>query len=156
MRTIPMKRPPPALDPDILDALADASPAVAPDAGTAARIREKLFQRVHAPTREFVFVHSHQGEWVRLLRGVEIKLLREDAGSRSYLLRMAPGARVPPHAHPIDEECIVLEGDATINGVLCRAGDYHLAPQDMPHQWLSSEAGCVLFIRGGHDARAPR
>ena len=144
------------LDPALIEALAAATPPEAPSDAAASRMREALFQRVHAAAPDYLFVHSHEGEWVRLLRGVELKLLRQDGDQRSYLLRMAAGARIPPHEHALDEESLVLEGDATINGVLCRAGDYHFAPRGKPHGWLTSEAGCLLFVRGASEARAQR
>lgn len=144
------------LDAALIEALAAVTPPEPPSADAAARMREQLFQRVHAPGPDYLFVHSHEGEWVRLLRGVELKLLRQDGDQRSYLLRMAAGARIPPHEHALDEESLVLEGDATINGVPCRAGDYHFAPRGKPHGWLTSEAGCLLFVRGAADARAHR
>ncbi|MEW6119791.1 MAG: cupin domain-containing protein [Pseudomonadota bacterium] len=136
------------LDSALIEALAASTPPEAPSDDAKARMREALFQRVHAAAPDYLFVHSHEGEWVRLLRGVELKLLRQEDGQRSYLMRMAPGARIPPHEHALDEEALVLEGDATINGVLCLAGDYHFAPRGKPHGWLSSEKGCLLFVRG--------
>lgn len=144
------------LDATLIEMLAAATPPDAPSAAAAARMREQVFQRVHAPSPDYLFVHSHEGEWVRLLRGVELKLLRQDGDLRSYLLRMAAGARIPPHEHALDEESLVLEGDATINGVLCRAGDYHFAPRGKPHGWMNSENGCLLFVRGATDSRAVR
>ncbi len=144
------------IDPALIEALAAATPPEAPSDAATARMREALFQRVHAAAPDYLFVHSYEGEWVTLLRGVELKLLRQNGGQRSYLLRMAAGARIPPHEHALDEESLVLEGDATINGVICRAGDYHFAPRGKPHGWLTSEAGCLLFVRGAADARAQR
>jgi len=148
------KNTPPVLDALLIEALASASPADAPSADASARMREQLFQRVHQPAADYLFVHSHQGDWVRLRRGISQKLLREDAQTRSFLLRMEPGSRLPPHDHALDEEALVLEGDATINGVLCHAGDYHLAPHGKPHDWLTTESGCLLFIRGAADRHA--
>lgn len=139
---------PASLDDRLIEALATATPPDAPPDDAIARMREALFQRVHAAAPDYLFVHSHEGEWVRLMRGVELKLLRQDGGQRAYLMRMAAGARVPPHEHALDEESLVLEGDATINGVLCRVGDYHFAPRGKPHGWLTSETGCLLFVRG--------
>ena len=154
-----MKKPSkPALDPALIDALARHAPPVTPAPDVSARIRQQLFARIHSDvsqTPDYVFVHSDEGEWTRLMRGVERKLLRQDAQSRSYLLRLAPGARIPPHEHPLDEECLVLAGSATVNGVECGVGDYHLAPQGKPHDWLTSSEGCVLFIRGARDDGAP-
>ena len=59
---------------------------------------------------------------------VELKLLREDAFSRSFLLRLHPGAVLPPHEHPLEEECYCLEGEVRFGDLVVRAGDYHLAP----------------------------
>jgi len=140
-----------ALDPALIEALVLGLNPVQPEARAIARMREKLFQRIHEPEAEFSFVHSHEGVWVKLLNGVDIKLLRKDAHSRSLLLRMAPGSRLPPHEHALEEESLVLEGDATINGVLCRTGDYHMAPKGKPHGWVTTERGCLLFIRGAVD-----
>lgn len=143
-----MSKKPSPLDPELIAALAAATPPEPLGPGVAARLREQLFQRVHAAAPDYLFVHSHEGEWVNLLQGVDLKLLRQDDMSRSFLLRMMPGARIPPHEHVLDEESLVLEGDATINGVLCLVGDYHMAPCNKPHGWISSESGCLLFIRG--------
>lgn len=150
------KKSSPPLDAALLEALSAASAPSTPDAQAAARMREKLLQRVHAPAPDYLFVHSHQGEWVTLLHGVELKLLRQDDASRSFLIRMTPGSKLPPHEHALEEESLVLEGDATINGVLCLAGDYHMAPKGKPHGWVTSEKGCLLFIRGAAEQRTRR
>ncbi len=142
------KNAPPVLDTFLIEALSSAEPGMTPDAATSQRIRTQLFQRVHGTTTPYLFIHSHEGEWVRLRKGIELKILRQDAHTCSYLLRMAAGSRLPPHDHPVDEECLVLEGEATVDGILCRQGDYHLAPQGKPHDWLTSENGCLLFVRG--------
>ncbi|NWG39128.1 MAG: cupin domain-containing protein [Hydrogenophilaceae bacterium] len=147
------KKSSPPLDADLLEAFAAASAPMTPDEQTTGRMREKLFQRIHAPAPDYLFVHSHEGEWVTLLRGVELKLLRQDEISRSFLIRMKPGSRLPPHEHALEEESLVLEGDATINGVLCLPGDYHLAPKGKPHGWVTSEKGCLLFVRGAAEQR---
>lgn len=145
-----------ALDADILTMLAAATPPAELPEGTAARVREALFRRVHDAPADYLFVHAHEGEWVTLFKGVELKLLHEKAGTRSYLLRLAAGARLPRHQHALDEESLILEGDLTIDGVLCRAGDYHFAPRGKPHGRLVSEHGCLVFVRGAADTRMAR
>ena len=146
----------PSLDAALIEAMAIATPPEAPPVDAIARMHEQLFQRIHALSPDYIFVHSHEGEWVPLLRGVELKLLRQDGDQRSYLLRMAAGSRIPPHEHALDEESLVLQGEVTINEVLCRSGDYHFAPRGKLHGWLTSEAGCVLFVRGGIEAHPHR
>jgi len=32
--------------------------------------------------------------------------------------------------------------------IVCEAGDYHLARAGMEHDWVRTDAGCLLFIRG--------
>ncbi|MGO9446848.1 MAG: cupin domain-containing protein [Thiobacillaceae bacterium] len=142
-----------ALELDLMEALASHAAPIDPGPDAAQRMREKLMQRVRAPAPDYLFVHSHQGEWVALLRGVDMKLLRQDESSRSYLVRMAPRSRIPPHEHALDEESLVLEGEVTLNGVLCKAGDYHMAPHGLPHEWVRTETGCLLYIRGAVDTR---
>lgn len=144
-----------ALDPEIIAALAVQSHPIDPGQAASARMRNTLFQRIHASEADYRFVHSHEGEWVKLLRGVEIKLLREDNASRSFLIRMAPGSRLPHHPHTMDEESLVLEGEVTVQGVHCLPGDYHFAPAGKAHDVLETETGCLLFVRGAssHSAR---
>ena len=142
----------PTLDAALIAAMAAATPPEAPTVDATARMHKQLFQRIHSLSPDYIFVHSHEGEWVPLLRGVELKQLHQDGAQHSYLLRMAAGSRIPPHEHALDEEALVLEGDVTINGVLCRSGDYHFAPRGKSHGWLTTEVGCVLFVRGGIEA----
>ena len=140
------------LDPTLAAALAATIAPVQPDTEARAQMRQKLFSRVHEGKTDFLFVHTHEGYWQNLLQGVDVKLLRRDADSRSFMLRMDANTRVPPHEHPSDEECIVLEGEVWLNGILCKAGDYHLAPKGQPHDWLRSDTGCLLFIRGASES----
>lgn len=136
------------LDPSIISALALATPVTAPDNAIRETIRRDLFKRIHEDDRDFLFVHAQEGTWNKLVDGIELKLLRHDETTRSFMLRMAAHTSLPPHGHPQDEECIVLEGEVWLNGVLCKSGDYHLAPAGKPHDWLRSETGCLLFVRG--------
>jgi hypothetical protein len=97
---------------------------------------------------EHLTVRGVEGVWVPLTAGIGMKLLREDAGTRSYLLRMAPGTRLPAHGHSHEEECMVLEGDVWLGDVHAHAGDYHLARSGLPHGVVSTDGGCLLFLRG--------
>jgi quercetin dioxygenase-like cupin family protein len=143
------------LDPELIAAWTEALPACAPAPEARARIWSTLQQRlVAAASSEHPgsrFVHQHQGTWHAVLPGVELKLLRDEGLERSYLLRLAPGASIPPHHHPVDEESFVLEGEITIEGVVCRAGDYHFAPRGGMHRAVTSATGGVMLVRGAFD-----
>jgi len=83
------------------------------------------------------------------VQGVDIKVLHEADGIMSYLLRLAPGASFSPHRHPIDEECVVLEGTLQIGSDLwVPAGGFHLAHRDSVHATVSSVTGATIFLRG--------
>ena len=96
-----------------------------------------------------VTVRSGEGEWRTLTPGAEIKMLMvdRDAGFQSFLLRLSPGAMLPPHDHSILEECLLLEGDMLIGERAYRRGDYHAALPGSRHAPISTRNGGIVFIR---------
>ena len=89
------------------------------------------------------------GQWQPFATGVQIKVLHEAGGVMSYLLRLAPGASIAPHRHPIDEECVVLEGTVRIgDDLVVEAGGFHLARQGLLHAPIHAPQGATLFLRG--------
>ena len=100
-----------------------------------------------------VTVRADEGEWRDFAPGVQTKALWCDADVRSMLLRLQPGASADAHAHSIDEECLMLEGEAFFGDTLLRAGDYQLAPAGTRHRDVVSDVGALLFVRGAaHEA----
>lgn len=93
-------------------------------------------------------VRANEGEWSGLAPGVQWKNLWTDGAVRSMLVRVAPGTRVAGHGHPMDEECLVLEGDLYSGGTTLRAGDYQYAAGGSRHGGIASDAGALLFVRG--------
>jgi len=96
-----------------------------------------------------VTVRGGEGEWRTLGPGAEIKLLMVDreAGFQSFLLRLSPGAMLPPHDHNTLEECLLLEGDMLIGDRAYRRGDYHAALPGSRHAPISTRNGGIVFIR---------
>ncbi|MBL8251817.1 MAG: cupin domain-containing protein [Candidatus Competibacter sp.] len=96
-----------------------------------------------------VTVRAGQGEWRTLAPGAEIKVLivDRDAGFQSFLLRLSPGAMLPPHDHSILEECLLLEGDMLIGERAYSRGDYHAALPGSRHAPISTRNGGIVFIR---------
>lgn len=134
-----------------MDHFAPGSPP-SPSTGTPARarvIRRRLMERVADADSSHLTIDADEGAWQPFLDGVEIKVLREHGGVLSYLLRLAPGATLPPHRHPHDEECMVLEGRLRVGSrVEIGPGGYHLAQGGALHPTISTQAGATIFLRG--------
>lgn len=112
-------------------------------------IRRRLLERVADADASHDTVHAGDGGWQPFIDGVSIKVLHEQDGVLSYLLRLAPGAALPPHRHPLDEECIVLEGTLLVGThTEVQAGGYHLAHRGALHPTVSTRTGATIFLRG--------
>ena len=137
---------PPQLEAQLLEATqADVGERL--DTLAAASMRERIFKRIHA-TQALTTIQSEEGEWAAFSPKVQIKVLRRDVETQSYLLRLEAGAVVLPHVHGQDEECMVLEGEVRIGSLVVRQGAYHLAPRGVAHEPIRSEHGALLFLRG--------
>ena len=142
----------PALDAELVEALLQAqaaAPAAPAPAAAAARIKHRLFERIADQETRLLTVQAVDDHWQPFQHGVAIKVLHEADGLMSYLLRLAPGAVLPAHRHPVDEHCIVLEGSLRIGAELVvPAGGFHLAPRGALHSAITSDGGATIFLRG--------
>jgi len=119
-----------------------------------ARVWEALQHSIDHATAEdaagMVLVRAGERRWRRFAPGVRWLPLHRDQGARrqSFLLRLAPGARLPAHDHTAAEECLLLEGDLRIGDVCCAPGDYVLAAAGSDHPDIVSDGGAVVYISG--------
>jgi quercetin dioxygenase-like cupin family protein len=93
-------------------------------------------------------VRNADGEWrPAKTPGLEVKLLRRDKATEesSFLIRLAPGARIPAHDHPAGEELYVLEGDFHVGPESLGPGDYLYTPANGIHA-AHSKGGCVVLV----------
>ena len=143
------------LDKDILELMAGShtEPAIAPSAEVVAKMRGSIMQRVSAESQQtnanFQTLLANDG-WTLEAPGLELKILHKEkeSGVFSYLIRLAAGFNMQGHEHPLDEECLILEGDLTLGSITLNAGDFHFAPKGVPHGLVSTKNGCMAFIRG--------
>lgn len=133
------------IDTAVCDHLLMAQTPLAPPA----ELRAKVLARVHAQSAPTTL--PLDWGWKTLAPGIEVKLLLRDtqAGSKSFLLRAAPGMSLPAHEHHEMEECLVLEGEFSVNGVTLRAGDYQCAPKGSRHGISSTRTGVLVYLRAG-------
>ncbi|MCE4553424.1 cupin domain-containing protein [Roseateles cellulosilyticus] len=112
-------------------------------------IRRRLLERVADTESRLLTVPPGAAGWQPFGDGVQIKVLHEHEGGLSYLLKLAPGARIAAHRHPVDEECVVLEGVLKVGSrIEVGPGGYHLARAGSLHASLGTETGATIFLRG--------
>lgn len=93
-------------------------------------------------------VRAEGGEWATVAPGIAVKRLWERGGVSSCMVRLAPGTTFPGHQHPIDEECVILEGSLRIGAdLLLRPGDFHVGLSGIEHESVGTEDGCLCFLR---------
>jgi anti-sigma factor ChrR (cupin superfamily) len=119
-------------------------------AASVQRVKDRLLERVARDTASARphTVHAGDGAWQACGPGLQMKVLHRSEDSQSYLLRLAPGAALPAHEHPIDEECLVLEGELLLEGIVAGAGAFHLAPRGAIHHPITTRTGALIFLRG--------
>lgn len=137
------------LDLDVLDALLVDLKPIAPPPDRAASLRERILTAARASDADTdkITIPPGGGEWVMVAPKVSMKMLHVTPESRSFLLRLEPGARLAPHDHPGDEECMVLEGEVYLGDVHATAGTFHLAPKGTHHAEIRSATGTLLYLR---------
>ncbi len=115
-------------------------------------VRRRLLEKVAAdspapsPKRpEMTVVRRDESPWLpSKIPGVETRPL---LGDKTLLVRMQPGALFPEHAHPLAEQCYVLEGSITdSDGITAWKGDFVCMAAGTSHAPIHTQTGCVLLI----------
>ena len=144
------------LDEDIIEMLAEAQQAARIPLEAASRMRNNVLQRIKQEQAGgqpgFSTLLAKEGEWIEVFPGAQYKVLHDDGngtdGLLSYLIKLEPGVEMDGHNHPFDEECLMLEGDLTLGDITLNKGDFHYAAAGVTHGHLSTQNGCMAFIRG--------
>jgi anti-sigma factor ChrR (cupin superfamily) len=122
--------------------------ALAESGNLSSELRAVILARVHKQARSFMGVgtllRAGGSDWQKSpIPGVQIRNLYEQ---KTFLIRMAPKTSYPAHDHPEAEQCLVLEGSITSEGVTAYVGDFTYMPAGSSHHPLYSENGCLLLI----------
>jgi anti-sigma factor ChrR (cupin superfamily) len=152
----------PALSPAWVGVLAQglAAPDTALSPQAAQSIKERLMQRIAtqtlpaAPADGQVLNIMRDEAWVSLSRKIQVKVLHDDGTTLSWLLKLLPGGRLPQHDHADGlEECLILEGQLSINGAPFGGGDYQIAHPGSVHYEVASEHGALVFLKSPSSRR---
>lgn len=127
-------------------------PLTTPEAAPPPSVRARLMDRVAgesrttgaAPMGEGLLVRAGESEWKDApAPGVQYRQLH---GAKTLLVRMAADTWLPAHDHKHAEQCLVLEGSISSEGVTAYAGDYMYMPAGSTHAALYSQTGAVFLI----------
>jgi hypothetical protein len=119
----------------------------------------EIYLRLSEPASEWVStLHfstlEDDAAWQDFCPGVRIRELWSGAERRSVLVRMSAGAQVNSHRHGLEEECLMLAGEAFIGDTLLRSGEYQLAPQGSRHGAVQTDVGALFYVHGSLDPAA--
>ena len=112
---------------------------------------EKILNRIDAEGMKLpgtATQRADHAEWRHHSEGIAYRVLKVDEARQrqTLLVKMQPGAIYQSHAHDIEEECLVIEGDLRYGDFVLRAGDYHLAAAGTHHPVGTTTAGCLLHV----------
>ncbi len=101
-----------------------------------------------------VHVRATQMPWQKTrFTGIEVKplLFDRDSGLVTALIRMAPGATLPDHAHVMIEQTYMLEGtledkEGPDKGLACGAGDFVWRPAGSRHVAWCPQGGVMVAM----------
>jgi quercetin dioxygenase-like cupin family protein len=123
-------------------------------------VKTRLMQRIAAEpaaatAQSATVVSIMRGDaWVNLSKKIQVKVLHDDGITLSWLLKLLPGGRLPEHDHADGaEECMVLEGQLSINGDVFVCGDYQIAHPGSVHYEVSSQEGALVFLKSPSSRR---
>ncbi len=120
-----------------------------PDREVVRRVRARVLRGIAAEsTAGRAVVDAGSVGWRPFLPGIERKVLHESDGVMSYLLKFAPGATLPAHRHPADEECVVLEGAVRIGRLVLGPGSFQKVRRKTLDADTTSDDGAVIYLRG--------
>lgn len=135
-----------ALPDELTAALLESVEPVALPEGRHDLLRGRLMAAVDGE-RPKATVRTRDGAWEPFCPGIDAQVLHDDGESRTWLARLAPGARVPAHFHAGDEEILILEGSCLLGEEEMIRGDFQMSPRGSNHPEMFSAGGCLLLVR---------
>ncbi|MFO1110138.1 MAG: cupin domain-containing protein [Bradyrhizobium sp.] len=112
---------------------------------------DSILARIDAEGMQLPGTRTRRGDsatWREIAPGVVSRVLHVDHGNnrQSLLIRMAPGSVYHSHAHDMDEEAFIVEGDLSFGDLKLMAGDYHVAGASTRHPPGRTVGGCVVHV----------
>ncbi len=78
--------------------------------------------------------------------GTRMKILRDEDGAKTILLKLPHGFHIEAHTHLFSEQHLVLEGKYESEGKVYNSGTYRFIPAHKNHGPFTSNSGAVVLI----------
>lgn len=78
--------------------------------------------------------------------GTKQKVLRDEKGARTILLKLPGKFRMAPHSHITTEQHFVLQGEYTIKDDVYPAGTYQIFRPHQEHGPFESKEGAMILV----------
>jgi len=78
--------------------------------------------------------------------GTQRKVLRDENGHRTILLKLPEGFQMAPHSHTVTEQNFVLEGEYINNGEVFARGSYQIFSPHDEHGPFESKKGALVLV----------
>jgi anti-sigma factor ChrR (cupin superfamily) len=79
-------------------------------------------------------------------KGTMRKVLRDENGGKTILLKLPAGFYMAPHSHITTEQHFVLEGEYESNSLIYSSGSYQIFAPGDEHGPFSSEKGAIILV----------
>lgn len=79
-------------------------------------------------------------------KGTLKKVLRDEDGVRTFLLKLPAGFHMAPHSHLSAEQHFVLEGEYESRGEMYKKGTYQLFAKEEEHGSFISKKGALVLV----------
>ncbi len=79
-------------------------------------------------------------------KGTKRKILRNDDGGRTVLLKLPKGFYMSPHSHITVEQNFVIEGEYQSNGKNYPVGSYQIFSPGDEHGPFESKKGALILV----------
>lgn len=136
---------------EVVELLGLGAPPIAPSPEVRQRLLDESAPKEENPSAaDFTIIRGNDSGWSPMADGVFMKELfvNKARGTTTFLLRIEPGGKVPPHRHNSIEEIFVLEGQCYINSEILQPGDYRCAQAGTADHLLTSENGTTVLVIG--------
>jgi len=113
-------------------------------------MKQRIFDRIHSKAPDGIStIREHEGEWIDVAPKLQMKVLRRDQklNSQTALWRLEPGAIIPAHEHPVEEECLVVKGEINFGNHVLHEGDFEVVPAGINHMAMESKTGALVLLR---------